>query len=151
MSRLVAVLPLLLLFALLAGCGGSDIAYTEVKSDPATLPIPQDQGSAAAASSTAGPTGADGVTTKKTGATDTAASGTSTTGTTTTGTSTTGTTTAPSTTTTTTEPSTDTSGTTGGTTPTTPSTTTPPSSSTGGATADDQFCADNPGACNDGN
>jgi hypothetical protein len=144
MSRLAAVLLTLSALGLLTGCGGGEVAYTEVKSDPPTLPIPHDQGTAADTSGVTGPTGTDGVTTKPTDATST--TGTSTTGTTTAPSTTTGTTTAPSTTTgTTTQPST--SNTTGGTTPSTPSTTSP-SSGTGGASPDDQFCADNPGACN---
>jgi hypothetical protein len=144
MLRLV---PLLALLAVLAGCGGDDVAYTEVKSDPATLPIPQDQGTAADTS--AGPTGTDGVTTTKTDESTTSTTGTTTT---TAPSTSTGATTAPSTSTgTTTSPSTGTS--TGGTTPSTGGGTSPPSSVTGGATAGDgldQFCADNPGACNGG-
>jgi hypothetical protein len=143
MLRLAALLISLLA---IAGCGGGGVEYTEVKSDPPTIPIPQDSGTATDTSA-AGPTGEDGVTTTKT---DDSATSTDSTTTTTAPSTSTGATTAPSTSTgTTTSPSTGTS--TGGTTPSTGGGASPPSSSTGGANAGaglDQFCADNPGACN---
>ena len=152
--RVPALVVVLISALLVAGCGGGEVAYTEVKSAPPSLPIPQDQGTAATQqdASPADTDSSDGVTTKKTD--DTATSGT-TTGTTTTPSTSTGTTTAPSTSTgtTPTTPTTPSTGTsTGGTTPTTPTTPSTGTSGdgTGGASPDtsDQFCADNPGACN---
>ena len=149
MPRFVAALVAL---AFLAGCGGPDIAYTEVDAPPENIPIPEDVGPADIAEVQ---TDEDGnVTTGKPSPTP---------GSTTTD-PTTGTTVAPPETTDTTtttppetapvpvepvpeEPADDT---TGGAAP--PSAPEPdPSGGTGGATADeglDQFCADNPGACN---
>jgi hypothetical protein len=126
-------LPLFMIVAIpfLAGCGGGDVAYEEVKLPPPALTIPKDTGtSTTSASSTATPTPT---------ATPTATAG----GTSSSGTSS-GTT------------SSGTTGSTGGTAGTTggagTQTTTQPQD-TGGATADqglDQFCADNPGACDGG-
>ncbi|MEA2167494.1 MAG: hypothetical protein QOF76_794 [Solirubrobacteraceae bacterium] len=145
MSRLAAAFAVCLA-CLVAGCGGGTVAFTEVKTAPPTLPIPRDVGKAvtpaADTSTSATPTPTPTVDTS----TDTS--------------------TAPSTVATqapvqtaapviTAAPTTDT----GGAAPPGTSTTAPGSSgntapSTGGATADDgldQFCSDNPGACNTGN
>jgi len=153
-SRLAAAALTALALVVLGACGGADIAYTEVKSDPAPLPIPQDQGTAADTSA-----GDDsGVTTSKTRATPTpVVDGSATTP------STEATTTAPPTTPPVSPPTAPPAGTvpapepesgTGGTTPTAPTAPEEPPADTGGATAGeglDQFCADNPGACNGGN
>ena len=48
----------LAVLALVAGCGGSDVAYTEVESSPAPLPLPKDQGTVAGVTGPSGPTGA---------------------------------------------------------------------------------------------
>jgi hypothetical protein len=144
-SRLAAAFAVCLA-CLVAGCGGGTVAFTEVKTAPPTLPIPRDVGKAV--------TPADDTSTSAT-PTPTPTVDTST-----------DTSTAPSTVATqapvqtavpviTAAPTTDT----GGAAPPGTSTTAPGSSgntapSTGGATADDgldQFCSDNPGACNTGN
>jgi hypothetical protein len=128
--RFVRRTPLLLLVlsALLAGCGGNQIAADEVPVEPPVLTIPTDAeaapGAAAATEddTSSGDEDADADATP----TPTADAGTSGAGTT--------------------------GGTTGGTAPAatpTPAATTAPNN-TGGAQADeglDQFCADNPGAC----
>jgi hypothetical protein len=122
-----------------AGCGGPDIAYREVTSPPPTLPVPRDADTLASPSASATPT----VTPTATAASGTTSSGTTSTGATSTG----GTAPAPAATT---APSTGTGGTTGGTGTTQQQ---PSGQDTGGATADqglDQFCADNPGACDGG-
>ena len=147
-AALVAVLAL-------AGCGGPEIAYTEVTSPPEALPIPDDVGTAdAAADDLETDTEGSKVTTGKTTATpDPAAATTDTTivpetpETTTTDPAVTAppVTTAPEPA----APEDTTEDTTGGAAP--PGSEPEPSNDTGGATADeglDQFCADNPGACN---
>jgi hypothetical protein len=148
MTRTAALLTLVCAFALLAGCGGSEVAFTEVKSDPPTLPIPRDEGT------TAVETAADADAAKA----DATTTPDPTDATVPTDSSTTTTTTAPSTTTTTTTapppttvaPTDDSSG--GAAPPvdeTTPTEPEPDTGGSGGATFDnDQFCADNPGACN---
>jgi hypothetical protein len=156
-ARLTSVVPrarpvLLALCAALtlgvAGCGGSDVGYEEVTSPPPTLPIPNNN--AAASPSSTPDANASPTATPTATASSGASSGASTGGTS----SGTGTTTAPAPTATT-APSTGTGTGTGGT--TTGGGTTQQQSSgadTGGATADqglDQFCADNPGACDNGN
>ena len=128
-----ALLALLLALALLAaGCGGAEVAYQEVKLPPPTLTVP-DEGDAPAADDdpdadetpTPTPTPADGTAGGTTGGTTPGTTGGTTGGATT-------------------------PGTTGGTSTPAPQATQAPSQDTGGATADeglDQFCADNPGAC----
>jgi hypothetical protein len=142
----------LLAVVLLAGCGGSDIAYAPVESPPETLPIPD--GTTPTDTSTAAADDNGNVTTGKTTPTPEPVTSTDT-----------GATTLPE----------DTTGTDTTTVPETPPATAPapaapedtttddatggaappaaptPENGTGGATADeglDQFCADNPGACN---
>jgi hypothetical protein len=145
-SRLAAAFAVCLA-CLVAGCGGGTVAFTEVKTAPPTLPIPRDVGKAV--------TPADDTSTSAT-PTPTATVDTST-DTSTAPTSAVATqapvqTAAPVVTA---APTTDT----GGAAPPSSATTAPSSSgntapSTGGATADDgldQFCSDNPGACNTGN
>jgi hypothetical protein len=126
-------LLLILLSALLAGCGGNQIAADEVPVDPPVLTIPSDP-DAAPGATTAGTDDADKTDQDADAdATPTAEPGTS--GSTSSG-------------------GTTSSGSTGGTAatpaPTAAATATAAPEDTGGATADeglDQFCADNPGAC----
>jgi hypothetical protein len=135
-----ALIPLLFAAVLLPGCGGGDVSYEEVKLPPPTLTVPKDSGTTSTASAGKTPTPTPTPTT-----TPEASSGTSSSGTTgsTGGTSASGGTTSGGTT--------SGSGTTG-TGGTGTQTQTQPQD-TGGASPDeglDQFCADNPGAC-DGN
>jgi hypothetical protein len=129
-ARKALLIPLSAVLVAIAGCGGSEVAYEEVDVPPPTLTIPKDTGSSAGPSASATPT------TTPT-ATPTASSGTSgTTGGATSGGTTSGGTTS--------------GGATGGTTPSQTQTT---PQDTGGASPDqglDQFCADNPGACDGG-
>jgi hypothetical protein len=153
---LIALLGAFVLAA--AGCGGGGPEYSEVELPPPALPIPRDTAADPNASLDPGttspdedaddadagdPTATDPATST---APDTATDGADTGGTTAPPTGTTtdpGTATPPTDTGTTTDPGTDT----GGATPDTPDDT---ATDTGGAAADqglDQFCADNPGAC----
>jgi hypothetical protein len=127
-----APLLLIALSALLAGCGGNQIAAEEVPGDPPVLTVPTDPDAApGAAASNAGDSsstdqsgGAESTPTPDPGS---GSSSSGTTGGTTGGTTSGGTTAAP-----------------------TATATATPSQDTGGAQADeglDQFCADNPGAC----
>jgi hypothetical protein len=129
-----ALTPVLLAAALFAaGCGGSEVAYEEVDLPPATITVPKDTGSSSSAdaSKTPEPTPTPTVTPDASGGTGTGAA----TGGTTAGGTTSGGTTA------------------GGTTEDTggaPTQTQTQPEDTGGASPDeglDQFCADNPGAC----
>jgi hypothetical protein len=128
-------LLLILLAALLAGCGGNQIAADEVPVDPPVLTIPTDAdaapGATTADSNDAEQTDKDADADADADATPTAEPGTGGAATSSGG-----------------------SGSTGGTAatpaPTAAATATAPPEDTGGATADeglDQFCADNPGAC----
>ena len=127
-------LPALLAIAglsVFAGCGGSEVDYTEVSSPPAAYAIPADAGGAVATRTATPSTSATPTPTAAAGTTSSGAPAA---------------TTAPSTGT-----STGTSGTTGGTTGgAAPTATSTPAQNTGGASPDqglDQFCKDNPGAC----
>ena len=133
-ARLPSLL-ILLLAALLAGCGADRISAEQVKVDPPTLTIPSDPEAAPGATTAdsddeSDEDDADGDETDATPTADPATSGGTSSGATT-------------------------PGTTGGSAPTAaptaePTATAAPPEDTGGATADeglDQFCADNPGAC----
>ena len=134
MPARTALIPLLLCAALLAGCGGGEVAYDEVKLPPPTLTVPKDStGSSTSARAdetptpSPTPTGTPGASSGTTGG---ATAGGTTSGGTTSGGATSG-------------------GATTGTGGATTQTQTQPQD-TGGASPDeglDQFCADNPGAC----
>ena len=133
-----STLLLIVLAALLAGCGGNQIAADEVPVEPPTLTIPSDENAAPGATSA----DADDQQEDEDADADADATATATAepGTTTGGTTggTTGATTGAA------------AGTTGGGTSAEPTATAAPPEDTGGAAADeglDQFCADNPGAC----
>ena len=149
MARLVIVLALALVIPI-AGCGGADVAYTEVTSAPEGLPIPDggvETGTGAASDSTDEDTGRKGnVTTSDTPEsgdpavpTDDAVEA-----------PTAAPTTAPVTPAEPIVPEDTTEEDTGAAAPPTTDTPETPTDTGGGATApsNDQFCADNPGACN---
>jgi hypothetical protein len=140
MPARTALIPFLLTAALLAGCGGSDVAYNEVDLPPQTITVPKDSGSSGSSSASASetPTPTPTPTVTPGASSGTSSGGTSSGGTTSPGTTSGGTTSG---------------GTTTGTGGAGTQTQTQPSQDTGGASPDqglDQFCADNPGAC-DGN